>query len=461
MNTRSIIGAAIVAISSQYACAQLAASTVEDAVHKHIDPLVGSKLIPGAVVGVFADGKESYYTLGALAYDSDEQPSFDTLYEIGSVSKVMTGILFADAIRRGEVTKDTLLDELLPEDSDAKDFEGEEIKLWHLTTHSSGWPTAPLNLSSSDPDRPFLGYTQEMVLEYISKVSPKRAPGTEFEYSNLGVGVLGDQIASNAGMGYEQAVTERVFEPIGIDDIQITLDDEELKRLAPATSNGRLTKAWADIGPFNPAGMWVGSAPAMIEFARANLSDEDGGIYDSLEAAREPMFDSGFGKVAFGWMLARDGSTYWHNGMTGGYSSYFAVNRDLETAVVVLTNGTTFETTSAGQKLFQQLVGMNPDPVKIDVREPIDQQYAQQLVGEYKSAFFTMYITSEAGKLFARITGQQALLLVEDEAADDEHTFRFELVDAQLKFDIPEEGNATTVTLLQNGQVIPCERVED
>ena len=256
-------------------------------------------------------------------------------------------------------------------------------------------------------------------------------------------------------------MTQRVFEPIGIEDIQITLDDEELQRLAPATSNGRLTKAWSDIGPFNAAGMWVGSAPAMIEFARANLSVDDGGIYDSLEAAREPMFDSGFGKVAFGWMLARDGSTYWHNGMTGGYSSYFAVNRKLNTAVVVLTNGTTFETTSAGQKLFQQLVGMNPDPVKIDVREPIDTDYAQRLVGEYKSAFFSMHITTSAGKLFARIPGQQTLLLVEDNASDDEHTFRFDLVDAQLKFDVPMDGKASTVTLYQNGQVIPCERVQD
>ena len=458
MNTLSIFSAAVLAVSSLNALAVVGEGPIEDSVHKHLDPVIEAGLIPGAVVGVYTDGEASYYTIGALDFDEGVEPSVETLYEIGSISKVMTGVLFADAIRRGEVTKETLVDDLLPEGVDAKDFKGTEVQLWNLTTHTSGWPTAPSNLRPTDPDRPFWGYTEEMLFEYISGASPKREPGTGFEYSNLSVGLLGNLIAHQAGMGYEEAVTKRVFEPMGIEGIKITLDTDELKRLAPATSSGRSTKPWEDIGPMNPAGMWVASAPAMLEFAIENLSDAEGEIYESLDAARESMFDSGFGTVCFGWMLAKDGSSYWHNGMTGGYSSYLAVNRELETAVVVLTNGTTFFTTSAGEKLFQQVVGMNPDPVEIDMHEAIDKDYAQRLVGEYKGEFFTMYVTSEAGKLFARITGQQALVVLETDKAN---TFRYEMVDAEIEFELPTEGEAVAVTLHQGGREMVSKRIED
>lgn len=457
MNTGILIGASLIAVSS-IATVSIAENPVKDAVHKHINPLIDAGMVPGAVIAVRHKGIDSYYTLGTLAFDGEETPSFDTLYEIGSISKVMTGVQFADAIRRGEVTKHTHADDLLPDGVDSKDFKGTEVELWHLTTHTSGWPTAPANLQPTDPDRPFWGYTEEMLHRYISNVAPMREPGTEFEYSNLSVGLLGEMLADRAGMSYEEAVIERVFERLGIDDIQITLDADDMKRLAPATSQGRSTKPWGDIGPVNAAGMWVASGPAMLEFAVANLSDEDEGIYESLEIAREPMAESGFGQVCYGWMLAKDGTTYWHNGMTGGYSSYMAVNRDLDAAVVVLTNGATFTTTTAGEKLFQQLVGMNPDPIEIQVREAIDEDYAQQLIGEYKGELFTLYITSEAGKLFARVTGQQAFEVI-DTGKDDR--FRYEVVEAELGFDVPEDGQALSVTLYQGGAEFKCVRVEN
>lgn len=459
MNTskRTALGAVILASISSNTAVFAQDNPVQDAVNKHVEPLIEAGLIPGAVVAVRTKGIDSYYTLGTLDYDGDETPSFDTLYEIGSISKVMTGVLFADAIRRGEVTKETFVDDLLPDGEDAKDFKGTEVQLWHLTTHTSGWPTAPSNLRPADPENPFLGYTEQMMYDYISDASPMTEPGTKFEYSNLAVGLLGTLISNNAGNGYEELVIERVFEPLGIEDFQITLDADELKRLAPATSSKRTTKHWGATGPMDPAGMWVSSAPAMLEFAVANLNGGEGEIYESLEASHETIADSGFGKVAFGWMLAMDGSTYWHNGMTGGYSSYMAFNDQLDTAVVVLTNGATFSTTAAGEKLFQQLVGMDVDPVNLDAADPIDEDYGNQLVGEYKCPYFVMDITYIRGGLFAKITGQSALSIVK---TDEEHRFRYEGVDAELEFDVPDEGKASSVTLYQNGQEIESKRIK-
>lgn len=464
MNTLSILRAAVVAVSALSSVLHAADDRIENVVQRHLEPVIEAGLIPGAVVGVYVDGVESYYSVGFLDFENGVKPCFGTLYEIGSISKVFTGVLFADAVRRGEVSKDTLVDDLLPGGVDAKDYKGTEVRLWHLTSHTSGWPTGPANLRSVDGEDPFADYTLKKLYKYISAASPMTVPGEEFQYSNLAVGLLGTLIAQNADSEYEELVTERIFEPLGIEDILISLDDEDLLRLAPATSGGRMTKHWSTMGPLDGAGVWVASVPAMLGFAVANIEGGDGDVFESLEMAREPLADNAWGgRVGFGWMLAGDKTTWWHNGMTGGYSSYMAVNPTLEIAVVVLSNGASGYTTPAGAKIFQELAGMDVEPVEI-AKQGVDEDYAQRLVGEYKGTAFTIWITQKRGKVFARLDDQPVLALL---PMDDEKRFRYEVVDAVLEFEIGDEGvgggggEATKVTLFQNGMEMPCDRVED
>ncbi len=461
--TPAVVASAL-AFALALASSSVLAAEPDDAeiVARQIGPAIEAELIPGAVVGIYHDGETSFYPVGVLNYDQDQSPTIDTLYEIGSISKVLTGVLFADAIRRGEVERETLVNDLLPDGFKARSRDGQEIELWHLTTHTSGWMSAPINLRPADGENPFSGYTQEMMFD-AAKIMPLiTTPGTKFAYSNFGVGVLGTLIANNAESvnkgDYEALVTERILEPLGIEDFAIELDEDQHHRLAPATAGGRETKAWGKTGAIDPAGMWVTSAPGLMKFAMANLVDGDDGIHKSLALAREPMFAiEGRGQVCFGWFIAADGSSYWHNGMTGGYSSYMAVNRDLDIAVVVLANGASLEITAVGEKILQSLAGMNPDPIAVELPEKLDEAFTDRLVGVYTSrAGFDMTISAARGRLFAQVTGQQALEL----AAVSENRFRFKQVDAELEFDVPEEGQASRVTLFQNGMEIECERKE-
>jgi len=430
-------------------------------VEMHVRPAIDAELIPGAVVAIHADGQTHFYPIGTLNYDMDRSPTVQTLYEIGSISKVLTGVLFADAVRRDEVARDTPVNDLLPEGYSAQAKDGQGVLLWHLTTHTSGWATAPINLAPIDGERPFLGFTREMMFKAINAMPPKTKPGETFEYSNLAVGLLGTLIADNAGSGYEQLVKDRVLSPLGIEDFTITLSDEQQARLAPATTSGRATKPWGTMGPMDPAGMWITTAPGLMEFALANLEDQDDDIHESLALAREVLLEnSGFGSVCSGWMLARDGTTYWHNGMTGGYSSYMGVNRAAGTAVVVLTNGATIQTTAIGEKLMQAVFGLNPDPISPTTIKRLDPKDSARLVGVYHSSLGAdMTVSESRGRLFAQITGQQPLDLAPVEGKD--HRFRFTLVEAELEFEVPEEGNAPSVTLFQNGMEIRWDRKED
>lgn len=428
-------------------------------VDEHLSPLIDAGLIPGAVVAIHHDGEDSIWTIGTMNYDDDTPMSADALFEIGSVSKVFTGVLLADSIARGEVTLDTTVDALLPDGIDAKDKDGTEVTLRHLTTHTAGWPSMPPNAVYSDPDDPFAGYSRERMFRVVENVAPKTTPGESFEYSNFGVGLLGTLVSDAGGGEYEALVKDRIFKPLGIGGITITLDEAQLERLAPATQEGRRTKHWTSMGTLDPAGMWVSDARSMLEFANANLRDDDDELDPVLMAAREPIGESPFGKVGMNWFQAQDGSSYWHNGMTGGYSSYMGMNQELGISIVVLTNGATLVTTAAGEKIFQEVAGMDVKPVDLPAVVKVDPDFAARLVGHYKSQFFELWITNENGRLFARITNQQALRLAQE--ADDPKTFRYEAVDAVLEFDLPAGGDAGAVTLFQNGMEIRCERVEE
>lgn len=438
-------------------------------VAKHIRPLIDAYEIPGAMVGLYRDGELSFHAVGTLGFDTDQAPGQTTMYEFGSIGKVLTGVFFADAIRRGEVSKNTRVSELMPEGMEVvKSASGKEIELWHLTTHSSGWGPMPLNLMPKDPDRPFSGYTRAMLYPALGVTPLTFEPGESFAYSNLGVGVLGTLIADHAGGEYEQLVQQRVLEPLGVTDCAITLSDEQEARLAPATRGGLGVKPWHDANPFAPAGLWVTTAPELMRFALANLKEGDehvGGIYKSLEMARQPLhFAESMGQqVCFGWFIARDGKSYWHNGMTGGYSSYMGLNRDMDAAVVVLTNGATFKTTLAGEKIFQELAGMSPEPVNVTRPKPIAEDLAARLRGTYRSIYaFDIEIVIERGMLYARLTNQTFNRLHPvDEVNAGEARFAYDGIDAALGFELPDEGaKASSVTLYQNGQEMKCGRVE-
>ncbi len=441
-------------------------------VEKHLQPEIDAMLIPGAVVGIDYDGTTTFHVVGTLNFDTDAKPTADTMYEIGSISKVITGTLLADAIRRGEVTKDTPLNDLLPEGVEAgRGDNGEPILLWHLTTHTSGWGTAPINLLPTDPDRPFVDYDLDKMLTGIARTPVMHTPGTHFEYSNFAVGVLGTMIARHAGGDYETLVKERVLSPLGIGDFTITLDEGQQKRLAPATRAGMDTKPWGSMGAIAPAGMWTTTAHGLMAFAEANLKplndkvdDDRAGIYNAMEMARQPLYTvQEMGQqVGMGWFIARDGASRWHNGMTGGYSSYLGINRDLGIAVVVLTNGASLYTTGAGEKIFQEVIGMHPEPISPPIPRKLVDEVTTKLVGTYHSQLgFDIDITTSHGLLFARLSRQPANRVHPvEEAKPGEKRFRYDGIDAELGFALGEDSEkASAVTLYQDSMVMRCERV--
>src|SRR5688500_11428863 len=183
----------------------------------------------GIVIGVLeSDGTRRVITVGDAPYDGR------TLFVIGSITKVFTGILLAEMAGRGEVRLDQPVAELLPGDVVVPSRSGRQIRLVDLSTHSSGLPRMPDNFNPGDSGNPYVDYTVAQLYDFLRRHELRRDIGVESEYSNVGVGLLGHALARRAGTSYEALVSARILKPLGMMSPWITLCKAVIRRFSPA-----------------------------------------------------------------------------------------------------------------------------------------------------------------------------------------------------------------------------------
>ena len=277
--------------------------------------------------------------------------SSQTLFEIGSITKVVTGTLFADSIRRGEVREDERLVEVFPDL--VLPGNGDKITLLDLATHRSGIPSCPADLTPADWEDPWKDLTKEALWTSLSKLKELNfEPGSEAEYSNAGTCLLGHALVSRSRLGsFEALVQTRFAQPLGLSPSQFTADSGNEKIAASvAQGNNDLgrTSHW-HLGFISPAGGIVASLDAMTKFARACLTTVNSAglrgshdipsddIITAMSEAQTPRQDfSKHEKVGLNWFSNDD--VFWHNGGTGGFRSWMGCHKESGRAAVVLTN---------------------------------------------------------------------------------------------------------------------------
>ncbi len=302
---------------------------------------VASGRHPGIVVGIL-DGDERRTIAYGVRVKGGDSVDARTVFEIGSITKVFTGVLLAEMVRRGEVRLDAPIASYVPASVRVPERGGRQIMLLDLATHQSGLPRLPSNLEPADAGNPYADYTARDLYRFLSGYRLEREIGERFEYSNLGVGLLGHVLATQAGGSYEAALTERVLRPLQLAETRITLTPVMRERLGSGhTATGRVAKNW-DVGALAGAGGLRSTAEDMLAFAAAHF-DSSGALFPSLRMAlraQRPVESAGPDSVGLGWMLMRQNGrpVAWHNGGTGGYRSFIGIDREERWAVVVLTN---------------------------------------------------------------------------------------------------------------------------
>jgi CubicO group peptidase (beta-lactamase class C family) len=306
------------------------------------DRIDRAKQSVGIVVGVIDDQGRIVIGHGRRGPDDEAQPDGETVFEIGSVTKVFTAILLADMVRDGKLALQDPVQKFLPEPVRVPIRGEDPITLYHLTTHTSGLPRLPNNFAPSDPGNPYADYSVQQMYDFLSGHELARDPGEQAEYSNFGAGLLGHVLALQAGTDYETLVRKRITAPLGMTDTTITLSPAQRERLARGhDGNLKPVSNW-DIPTLAGAGALRSTVDDMLKFVAANLGLVDSKLSATLQEthkARED-FGSAEARIGLGWIVITkyDRTIHWHNGGTGGYHSFVGLDKEHRRGVVVLSN---------------------------------------------------------------------------------------------------------------------------
>ncbi|HYL35641.1 MAG TPA: serine hydrolase domain-containing protein [Bryobacteraceae bacterium] len=299
----------------------------------------------GIVVGVIDPEGRRIVSYGSLDQGDFRPLDGDSIFEIGSITKVFTSLLLAEMAQRGEVAFTDPVAKHLPRGVRVPERGGRSITLEDLATHTSGLPRTPPNLAPKDPANPFADYSPQLLYDFLSSYRLTRDIGSEWEYSNLGSGLLGLALALRAGSDYEGAVRSRITRPLGMNSTRIALTPEEKSRLAVG-HNAHLAPVpnWDFQGLAGAAGL-RSSANDLLQLLAAALGYEKTPLAPAMAAMldeRRPTNQAGLVN-ALGWQISTPDAfnIVWKDGNTGGYSSFLGYNATTRIGVAVLSNTST------------------------------------------------------------------------------------------------------------------------
>lgn len=303
--------------------------------------------LPSLVLAASVGGERVVAAAGAVD-TLGTPPDARTFYEIGSISKVLTGVLLADAVARGEVTLETPVRDLLPDSAMVAQHASGPIRLWHLSTHTSGLPRLFLEMGFApgfDMADPYARFDTAALYQALAQPRGEAQPGETAAYSNVGVGLLGHALGHRAGTTYAALATDRVLTPLGLTETLAEVPDALAHRFPDGHDRGAPVPSWTLRDAMFAAGGWRSTAADLLTFGEAALDPAATPLADALALSLTPQFEiDARQRVGLGWFLGEAPGTgvpiAQHSGGTGGFRSFLAVAPEADVVVVVLTNST-------------------------------------------------------------------------------------------------------------------------
>jgi D-alanyl-D-alanine-carboxypeptidase/D-alanyl-D-alanine-endopeptidase len=441
-----VLGGAFACIASLWG----AASEIQSLLVNRVDE--GQKVV-GIVVATIGPNVREVVPYGTMAKERVDTVDGDTVFEIGSITKVFTSLILADMVLHDEVKLDTPVAALLPSSVKVPQRNGKQITLRDLAMHVSGLPRMPPAYKPADMENPFVGFGTAQLYGFLSGYTLTREIGAQYEYSNLGVGLLAYALARKAGMSYSELVRIRILDPLGMTSTSITLGEDQRRRLATGYDGALFpAKNW-DFDALAGAGALRSTANDLLKFLAANLEITNTPLTQAMRLMRSVRHatESPDMDILLGWHVwKRYGvEIFWHNGVTGGYWSFIGFDPVNKAGAVVLSN-TRFDNDAIG------LHAINKDwPVeklnapKQRVEHEVDPVILARYVGVYRfGPSYTVQVSLEYGHLWVRDTGDKALVLL----AERETEFFFSNIDEQVSFVTDASGRTTKMILHVNGE---------
>lgn len=426
----------------------LQAQMIDENIKKHIRERIENHYNVGISVAYLKGNQVAYFQAGTLGVQSQKPINEHTVFEIGSITKTFTTLLLADAVAKGLVKLDDPIQDYLPKNQKMPSSKDRAITFRDLATHTSGLPRLPDNLDVEN-DNPYSAYDSPKMFEFLGNYQLTRAVGDLYEYSNLGMGLLGVVMGKIHQKTYAQTLYDLIFTPLQMNDSQIeTQFPKDFENIAYPHNGRKSVKMWG-FDAMAGAGAIKSSTADLVRYVQAHLGIFRTDLFKAMQMTHQSQKALENGKsVGLGWHIYQKNnqSIIWHNGGTMGSCSFLAFNPQTQTGVIVLSNSN-ISVDDIGMSLILNETNL----LKIRKKITLSEAKLKEMEGVYElGGGFQITVRLQKNQLTAQATGQDTFEIY----PETENLFFYTVVEAQLEFERDETGQVKNLVLHQNGRKI-------
>jgi D-alanyl-D-alanine-carboxypeptidase/D-alanyl-D-alanine-endopeptidase len=408
----------------------------------------------GIVFGIARPDGDRILSYGTLGLTDKRRMDGRTVFDVGSISKVLTALLLTDMAQHHEVAIDDPVAKYLPGVS-IPSRDGRTITLADPATHTAGLPLRPSNLTSQNPADPYAGYTRDDLFRFLSSYKLPHTPGTTYDYSNVGFGLLGVTLAERAKENFADLAAARITAPLGMSDTRIVPTDDMTKRAAIGYDGDRNPVPHWDMGVLSSAGGYRSTADDLLKLVDAFLGFRKSPLFPAMNAMTKTRRAGGMEPataIALAWNIYDDNGReiVWKNGSVGGYRTFVGFDRATRTGVVALINAQTGNgADDIGLHYLDPSVTVDLEIPRTHTEIALDTATLDQFVGHYRYSATDMISVIRQGDHLYVVTapGQPPLEIF----AETANGFFFKVANAQLRFEAMKDGHATKAIWHQSG----------
>jgi CubicO group peptidase (beta-lactamase class C family) len=306
-------------------------------IDKLLDYFLENSSTVGIAVGTINDNQLQYYLKGLNSIENNIPISEDSIFEIGSISKIFTTLLLMDQVAKGKICLNDPIEKFLP-DVKIPSKNNKKITFNHLLTHTSALPRLPNNLVIGSLENPYKNYDIKELYDFLNNYQLTHIPGTKYEYSNLGIALLGHILTLMTNSSYESLLNTVICKELNLKNTSIFLDNARKKNMAQAYHMKNPVSNW-DFKVFEGAGGILSNIKDMTLFLKTCMNLEENYLSkllcDSYKKKHEISLNLSMG---LGWHIFD--SIIFHDGATGGYRSFIGFDINKSKGIVVLSNST-------------------------------------------------------------------------------------------------------------------------
>ena len=309
-----------------------------------VDVLAGKEDGIGIVVGIIGPQGRRIISYGHLNQGDPRPLDGNTGFEIASVTKVFTALLLAEMVQTREVALADPVAKYLPAGVKIPERNGHAITLLDLATHTSALPFMPDEMPAFG-DSTAAKPSSADIYRFLAGYHLPRDPGVDWDYSNIGYWLLGEALASRAGMDFESLLRARVLAPLNLNDTAITPSARLRANLALGHDVSLQPAPYFSAGStyalMPAAGGLVSTPNDLLGFLSAVMGYERSPLASAMAAMLSTQRPKSSGqRQALGWIVRGDGNDQliFHDGGSFGFASSLAWDAKARIGVVVLSN---------------------------------------------------------------------------------------------------------------------------